>query len=86
MAGGASEGDDVCMGENSRTVSRAGFGGVFQEAVAGGEGRGESGHRLWWAWGWARAFLFDRERGADAAGPARHQADVQERLVILGVF
>ena len=45
MAGGTAEGDDVCVGEDSRAVSGVGLRGVFQEASAGGEGRGES-----WRW------------------------------------
>ena len=59
LAGGAAEGYDVRVGEDSRAVSGAGVSGVFQEAAAGGKGRGESWRWVWRSWRWACSVLAD---------------------------
>ncbi len=70
LAGGLAQGDDVCVGQDSRGLPRTQVAGVFEAAADGGQDGGFSGDWLRRLRRRPRALRADRERGTDAAGAA----------------
>jgi aspartate/methionine/tyrosine aminotransferase len=80
LASSLAEGDDVRLGRHPRAIQEARLSGVFQVIADRSQDRRLAGHRLRRLRRRPRPLLAHRKRGTDAAGAARDQASVRQRI------